>query len=129
MRTDQSLASKHGSGGSSAVTSVAEPPIGPPKIEVKQAAVAVLLQAADWSMAELARRARLDQSAVARLIRRDLRPGPRLIAGLLVAFSTRFPKIGFYDLFELVEEDGTVLFPQADALPDMITAGEEERSA
>jgi transcriptional regulator with XRE-family HTH domain len=71
----------------------------------------VLVNAAGWTMAELARRSRLDQSAVARLLRGDLRPGPRTIAGLLLAFSDKFPKIGFYDLFELIEHDGRIITP------------------
>ena len=69
-------------------------------------------------MAELARRARLDQSAVTRLLHpvddpRRLNPGPRSIAGLLLAFTDRFPSIGFYDLFKLVDDDGRVIAPTA----------------
>lgn len=86
----------------------------PPLIAVKAQTVDMLRKAAGWSTAELARRACLDQSAVARLLRGDLRPGPRSIGGLLLAFSGQFPRIGFYDLFELISEDGTILTPQVD---------------
>jgi len=105
--------------------------VDPPAIVVKASTVKVLMKTVGWSPAELARRARLDQSALARLLRGDLRPGARSIAGLLLAFSARFPAIGFYDLFELREIDGTLIAPlveddddtrEEDASPQAVTA-------
>lgn len=104
MRTDKSLAPKQ--------AQRRPPAAGPPPLVVKTTSVSVLISAAGWNMAELAKRSRLDQSAVARLLAGKIRPGPRAIAGLLLAFSSQFPTIGFYDLFEVHDEDGTPLRPQ-----------------
>lgn len=79
---------------------------GQPAVRVRVGTVESLLNAADWSVAELARRAHMDHSAVSRLLRGDLQPGNRSIAGLLHAFSERFPKVGFNDLFELFLDTG-----------------------
>ena len=92
---------------------------GQPAIRVRVGTVESLLNAADWSVAELARRAPMDHSAVSRLLRGDLQPGNRSIAGLLHAFGERFPKIGFGDLFELYLDAGNAaLAPVEDADED-----------
>lgn len=94
------------------------------------ASVESLLRAAGWTVAELSRRAHMDHSAVARLLRGDLSPGNRSIAGLLHAFSEKFPKIGFYDLFELgADSDAPPLSAVEDSAEpedasEVVTAGE-----
>lgn len=70
------------------------------------------MAAADWTKADLARQSGLDQSAVARLIDGQLRPGWRAIGGLVQAFTGRFPMVGFYELFDVVDGGGAVLRPQ-----------------
>lgn len=129
MRTDTSRASEHGSD----ATPDPGPSPGSPAIEVKAESVKVLLRAAGWSPADLARRAKLDQSAVGRLLRRDLRPGPRSMAGVLSAFAKRFPEIGFYDLFEVFDENGEPVSPPVGSVAVVQRIGieheAEERSA
>lgn len=77
---------------------------GQPTIVIKVETVVALRNAAGWTNAELARRMRMDHSAVTRLLGGELRPANKSIAGFLFAFRQRFPKIGFDDLFELALE-------------------------
>ena len=97
---------------------------GQPTIRVRVATVESLLNAADWTVAELSRRARMDHSAVARLLRGDLSPGGRSIAGFLHAFGQQFPRVGFYDVFEVVVDDAAVAPPALSVYDD-----EEPRAA
>ena len=106
---------------------------GPPVIVVKTSTVTVLMQAAGWTKAELSRHARLDAGAVGRLLLPEgspdrIRPGQRSIGGLILAFNTRFPKIGFHDLFDVVEEDGSLIAPLGEAETDdsLVTPTEED---
>lgn len=89
------------------------------------ATVEALLSAAGWTVAELSRRARMDHSAVARLLRGDLSPGGRSIAGFLHAFSEPFPGVGFYNVFELVVDDVAVAPPELSSVYD----DDEEQAA
>lgn len=73
------------------------------------------MNAAGWKAAHLAKAADLDQSAITRLLSGDLRPGQRSIAGLLVAFSTKFPNIGFYDVFDVIDSNGAVIVPEVES--------------
>ncbi len=108
--------------------------VGQPTIRVRVASVQALLRAAGWNVAELSRRAHVDHSALSRLLRGDLNPGNRSIAGLLHAFGEKFPQIGFNNLFELglgtdvplaavEDEDADV------AVEDEATAGDEAATA
>lgn len=106
MRTDNSLASEHEPDASQRRTPLRRAPT----VAVKATYVELLRDAAGWTNADLARRSGLDQSAIARLLRRELRPGTRVIAGLLAAFAGP----------ERVEADGTV-FP-AGPFPDITFA-------
>jgi transcriptional regulator with XRE-family HTH domain len=81
---------------------------------VRAPAVKLLLNAAGWKPADLARASGLDGSAITRLLNGDLKPGQRSISGLLVAFYQRFPNIGFYDVFEVLDGEGNTIAPQTE---------------
>lgn len=73
-----------------------------PATVIKFETVVALRNAAGWTNAALARRMGMDQSAVKRLLAGELRPSNASIAGFILAFRERFPKIAFEDLFTTV---------------------------
>jgi transcriptional regulator with XRE-family HTH domain len=91
-----------------------------PSLAVRASAVRLLLNAAGWKPADLARASGLDGSAITRLLNGDLKPGQRSISGLLVAFYKRFPTIGFYDVFEVLDGEGNVIAPQTESMDGQV---------
>jgi transcriptional regulator with XRE-family HTH domain len=101
----------------------AGPPRDFPAVRIRTANVKVLMNAAGWTMAELSRNADIDQGTVSKIFSGDLRLGQRSIAGLHQAFTERFPTIGFYDLFEVLNTNGREVKPQVDILNEITMDG------